>query len=71
MEEVRAPMSGNVWKIDCAEGDTVSLDDAVIVMEVMKMEAEVFATADGTVAEIKVKEGQAVEEGDLLITINT
>lgn len=69
MEEVRAPMAGNIWKIECAVGDAIAADDVVIVLEAMKMEAEVYAPVGGTVSEITIKEGQAVEDGDLLLTI--
>jgi biotin carboxyl carrier protein len=69
MEEVLAPMAGNIWKLECKEGDTVAADAVVLVMEAMKMEAEIFAPVDGTVQSIAVREGQSVEEGDLLLTL--
>jgi len=71
MEEVRAPMAGNIWKLECKEGAAIALDDVVLIMEAMKMEAEVYAPVAGAVATINVQEGQAVEEGDLLLTIRS
>ncbi|MDF1555869.1 MAG: HlyD family efflux transporter periplasmic adaptor subunit [Deferrisomatales bacterium] len=71
MEEVRAPMAGNIWKLECKAGEVIALDDVVLIMEAMKMEAEVYAPSGGTVAQISVQEGQAVEEGDLLLTIQS
>ena len=71
MEEIRAPMAGNIWKVECEEGEAIAFDDVVLVMEAMKMEAEVYASSAGTVASINVQEGQAVAEGDLLLTIQS
>ncbi len=71
MEEIRAPMAGNIWKLECQEGEAITFDDVVLVMEAMKMEAEVYAPASGTVVQIRVQEGQAVAEGDLLLTIQS
>lgn len=69
MEEVRAPVAGNIWKLECKEGEAIALDDVVLILEAMKMEVEVYAPVSGTVAQISAKEGQAVAEGDLLLTI--
>jgi len=69
MEEVHAPMAGNIWKVECKEGEVIAADDVVIILEAMKMEAEVYAPVGGTVAKIFVQQGQAVEEGALLLTI--
>lgn len=69
MEELRAPMAGNIWKIECKEGDSVQEHDVVIIMEAMKMETELFAPASGKVAKIVVSEGQSVEEDDVLLVI--
>lgn len=69
MEKLVAPMAGNIWKIECKEGESVNVDDVLIVMEAMKMEAEVFSPATGVIAKITVKEGQEVEEGQTLLEI--
>ncbi len=69
MEKLLAPMSGKIWKIECAEGDTVKVDDVLIVMEAMKMEAEVFSPASGVVKRIAVRQGQDVTEGQTLLEI--
>jgi biotin carboxyl carrier protein len=70
MEKLLAPMAGNIWKIECKEGDSVNDDDVLIIMEAMKMEAEVYSPATGVIAKITVKEGQDVEEGQILLEIN-
>ncbi|MBM4262637.1 MAG: biotin/lipoyl-binding protein [Deltaproteobacteria bacterium] len=62
-------MVGKVLKIEKNVGDHVDEDDVVIVMEAMKMEIPVVAPAAGTVKEIKVTAGQAVEAEQVLAVI--
>ena len=66
---VEAPMVGKILKIEKNPGDHVDEDDVVIVMEAMKMEIPVVAPASGTVKEIKVTIGQAVEADEALAVI--
>ena len=68
--EVRAHITGTVWKIEKQAGDAVSEGDVVVILESMKMEMPVEAPASGTIAEIKIKEGEAVDEGKVLAVIN-
>jgi glutaconyl-CoA/methylmalonyl-CoA decarboxylase subunit gamma len=67
---VTAPIPGSIIKINCKVGDSVNLGDTIILLEAMKMQNEIQATAGGTVKEIFVKEGDAVMEGTDLILIN-
>ena len=69
MADIAAHITGNVWKIQVAVGDSVSDGDEVVILELMKMEIPVESDDDGTVAEIKCEEGQAVSEGDVLIVL--
>lgn len=69
-EEVRAHITGTVWKIEVEVGEEVEEDDDLIILESMKMEMPVFAPVDGTVKEILVKEGEAVEEDQVLIILD-
>lgn len=69
MIELRAPMSGKVWKLECRPGDRVQQDDPVVILEAMKMETELFSPASGVVQEIRVKEGDAVDEDAVLLVI--
>jgi acetyl-CoA carboxylase biotin carboxyl carrier protein len=69
MADIEAHITGTVWKIEVAVGDTVSDGDAVVILESMKMEMPVEAEDDGTVAEIKCEEGQSVQEGDVLVVL--
>jgi acetyl-CoA carboxylase biotin carboxyl carrier protein len=67
--EVEAHITGTVWKIEVAVGDTVQEGDTVAILESMKMEMPVEAEDEGTVKEILVEEGQAVSEGDPLVVL--
>ena len=69
MADVEAHITGTVWKIECAVGDTVEEGDTVVILESMKMEMPVEAEESGTVKEISVEEGQAVSEGDTLVVL--
>jgi len=66
---IRAPLTGRVWKIERAVGDTVAAGDPVIILESMKMEVPAEAPVGGTVATITCAEGEAVEEGAILATL--
>jgi acetyl-CoA carboxylase biotin carboxyl carrier protein len=69
MAEVRAHITGTVWKIEVKIGDQVSSGDVVAILESMKMEMPVEAESGGTVQEIRVKEGQPVAEGDIIAIV--
>lgn len=66
-EEVRAHITGTVWKIEVEIGEEVEEDDDLIILESMKMEMPVPAPCDGVVKEILIKEGDAVNEDQVLI----
>ncbi len=68
--KIEAGASGKVFKIEKQPGAAVKRGEAVLVLEVMKMETPVVAPQDGTVKSINVSEGQAVEAGDLLATMD-
>jgi len=69
MAEIEAHITGTVWKIEVAIGDTVADGDTVVILESMKMEMPVESEDDGTVSEIKCEEGQSVQEGDVLVVL--
>ncbi len=69
MADVEAHITGTVWKIEVAVGDSVDEGDTVVILESMKMEMPVEAEDAGTVKEISVEEGQAVSEGDTLVVL--
>ncbi|MFI5300373.1 MAG: biotin/lipoyl-containing protein [Polyangiales bacterium] len=66
---VPAHITGTVWKIEVKVGQVVAEGDVVVILESMKMEMPVEATAAGTVKSIECKEGQAVEEGATLVIL--
>ncbi len=68
-EEVLAEMVANVWKVLVSAGDRVEEGDALCILESMKMEIPVEATAAGTVASVNVAEGTVVQEGDVIAVI--
>ena len=65
-----SPMPGNILRILVNVGDTVTENQPLMILEAMKMENEIVAAKAGVVAGIHVKEGQVVNPGDALITIN-
>ena len=69
-EEVMAEMVANVWKVVVGEGDKVGEGDTICILESMKMEIPVEATAAGTISELKVTEGGVVQEGDVIAVID-
>ena len=68
--DIEAHITGTVWKIEVAVGDTVEEGDTVAILESMKMEMPVEAEDEGTVKEILVEEGQSVSEGDPLVRLD-
>lgn len=67
--QVKSEITGKVWKIEAAKGARVEQDDPVMILEAMKMEIPVLAPVGGTVADIRVAEGDAVAEGQVVAVI--
>lgn len=68
--QVEAQITGNVWKIEKAVGDAVAEGESILILESMKMEIPVEAPCAGRIAEIRVSEGQSIEEGAVLAVID-
>ncbi len=68
-EEIRAHITGTVWKIEVEVGAEVEEEDELVILESMKMEMPVETPIDGTVKEILIAEGDAVEEGQVLVIV--
>ncbi|MBC7791486.1 MAG: hypothetical protein H7Z74_16185 [Anaerolineae bacterium] len=64
-----APMPGLIVRIRVAVGDLVHAGQGMVIMEAMKMENELRATAAGTVRSIGAEEGVAVEKGAVLVEL--
>ena len=62
-------MTGTVKEVKVAAGDQVSAGQLVVVMEAMKMDIDVTATAAGTVSEVHVSPGDNRAAGQPLLTI--
>jgi acetyl-CoA carboxylase biotin carboxyl carrier protein len=69
MPDVEAHITGTVWKIECAVGQSVDEGDTLVILESMKMEMPVEAEDAGTVKEIRCAEGQSVSEGETLVVL--
>ena len=63
-------MPGNILDVRIAPGDSVKAGDTLLILEAMKMENEISAPQDGTIATIDVRKGDTVSSGDLLVTMN-
>ena len=68
--DIKTEITGNVWKIVKAVGDGVEEDEAIMILESMKMEIPVTAPEEGTVAQILTQEGATVTEGTVVARIN-
>lgn len=68
---IESEVTGNVWKVESAPGATVQAGDVLLIVESMKMEVPVEAPAAGTVAEILVREEDAVAEGQPVAVLDT
>lgn len=66
---ILAPMPGMIVRVNVKAGDTVEAGQGVVVMEAMKMENELRATAPGRVKSVEVSAGTAVEKGALLVAL--
>ena len=69
LEPIKAPMPGMVLKILVEPGQQISKGDGLIILEAMKMENILKATANATVKSIKAIERTAVEKGAILIEL--
>jgi acetyl-CoA carboxylase biotin carboxyl carrier protein len=64
MAEIRAPITGNVWKILVAVGDDVEVEQIVAILESMKLEIPVESELAGRVSKVVVAEGDSIGEDD-------
>ena len=65
-----APMPGTVVRVGAEKGQQVAAGDVLVVLEAMKMEHAVRATADGTVDDVLVTAGQQVQDGAVLVVVS-
>lgn len=67
--EVQSEITGTVWKVEVSVGAAVEAEMALLIVESMKMEIPIPAPAAGTVLELRVGEGDPVEEGQVVAVI--
>lgn len=69
MKQIRSNRAGLVLEFLVQPGETVALDQDVVVLESMKMHIPVQATVSGTVKAVKVNPGDPVNDGDVLLEL--
>jgi len=62
-------VAGKVWKIEAQLGAQLAADDVILILESMKMEIPVVAPRAGKLVELRVKEGDALSEGDVVAVL--
>ena len=67
--EVKSDINGTVWKVLKRAGDAVTADEPIVILESMKMEIPVTSPEPGVIQEIRVKEGETVAEGSVIVRI--
>ena len=67
---VKSEIAGNVWKIQTRPGDRIEVDGEIMILESMKMEIPVLSPKAGTIKEIRVSEGEAIDEGQLVAILD-
>ena len=67
---VKSEIAGNVWKIQTKPGDRVEVDGEIMILESMKMEIPVLSPKAGMIKEIRVSEGEAIDEGQLVAILD-
>ncbi|HEX5388521.1 MAG TPA: acetyl-CoA carboxylase biotin carboxyl carrier protein subunit [Burkholderiaceae bacterium] len=70
MKKVLSEVSGSVWKLEVAVGQSVQAGDTLLIVESMKMEIPVESPANGTVTELLVAEGDSVADGQWLVRLD-
>lgn len=68
--KVNSPMPGKILALKANVGESVKKGQVLLVLEAMKMENEIVAPSDGTVASVNVAVGSSVEAGELLASLN-
>ena len=69
-EEIRAEIVANVMSVHIVEGQQVAAGEAVVLLESMKMEIPVVAEYGGLVSKVAVKQGDVVQEHDLIAVLD-
>jgi len=70
MHKVRSEITGSVWKVEVAVGQSVAEGDTLVIVESMKMEIPISAPASGVVTEILIAEGEPVADDQVVIHLD-
>ena len=70
MHKVRSEITGSVWKVEVALGQSVSEGDTLVIVESMKMEIPISAPASGVVIEILIAEGEPVADDQVVMHLD-
>ena len=71
VEEIHAEMVSSVLKVLVSPGTEVAAGDTLVILESMKMEIPVLTERSGVVAELHVTDGEVLQEGDLIATVES
>jgi len=69
--EVKSEVTGKVWKLEGQVGQAMGADEPIMIVESMKMEIPVCSEEEGTIVELLVAEGEAVEDGQVVAVLET
>ncbi len=69
MYEVKATMAGSIWQINSKVGEAVKENEVIVILESMKMEIPIASEKTGVVKEVRLSEGDFVNEGDVIVVI--
>lgn len=70
MHKVRSEVTGSVWKVEIAVGQSVSEGETLLIVESMKMEIPICAPASGVVSELLVAEGESVADDQVVAILD-
>ena len=70
-QEVESEVTGNVWRVLKSAGDSIVEGDVIMILESMKMEIPVEASAAGTILSVLVEPEDQVEEDQVVAVIET
>ncbi len=70
MKKVFSEITGSIWKVEVQPGASVEAGQTLLIVESMKMEIPIESPSAGTVREVLVAEGEGVQDGQWLVTLD-
>jgi biotin carboxyl carrier protein len=68
---IESDVTGTVWKVEAKVGQVMSQDEVILIIESMNTEIPVTAPTDGKILDIKVSEGDMVNDQQLLVVLES